>query len=109
MRLPSVLLVLGAMGGMCLAACARQIDDLPEPQSVPAQRLDAGRALLAEYGCGACHTIPGVPGADSLAGPSLDRYYERRTIAGRLANTETNLIAWIQDPQGIEPGNIMPN
>jgi cytochrome c1 len=50
-----------------------------------------------------------VPGADAMAAPPLDHFYARSYIAGRLPNTEENLIKWIQDPQQIEPGNAMPN
>jgi thiamine biosynthesis protein ThiI len=45
----------------------------------------AGRRLLAGYGCGTCHSIPGIPGADAKAAPPLDCFYERSYIAGRLA------------------------
>ncbi len=65
--------------------------------------------LIATYGCGACHSIPGVAGAVAMAAPPLDRFYQRSYIAGRLANTEANLIQWISDPQGVEPGTAMPN
>jgi hypothetical protein len=65
--------------------------------------------LIAEYGCGSCHTIPGVPGADATAAPPLERFYERTYIAGKLANTKENLALWIRDPQEIEPGTAMPD
>jgi len=71
--------------------------------------VTAGRGLIARYGCGACHAIPGVPGADAMAAPPLDHFYQRSYIAGRLPNTEENLIKWIQVPQQIEPGTAMPN
>lgn len=44
-----------------------------------------------------------------MAGPPLACFYERSYIAGRLANTRENLTAWIQDPQGVEPGTGMPD
>jgi cytochrome c oxidase subunit 2 len=34
----------------------------------------------------------------------------RRTLAaGTLVNNPANLMGWIQDPQYIKPGNLMPN
>lgn len=30
-------------------------------------------------------------------------------LAGRVPNTPQDMIAWIQDPQAIEPGTAMPN
>ena len=52
--------------------------------------------------------ISGV-GADAMAAPPLDHFYARSYIAGRLPNTEQNLVNWIQDPQRIEPGTAMPS
>jgi mono/diheme cytochrome c family protein len=70
---------------------------------------DRGRSLLAAYGCGSCHTIPGLPGARSKVGPPLDRFGVRQYIAGQLVNTPARLVRWIADPQAIEPGTVMPD
>ena len=82
--------------------------------SVPSNPLEAGNPALGKqaivrYGCGSCHTIPGVRGADALVGPPLTHFSQRAFIAGRLGNTESNLVRWIENPQGIDPGNAMPN
>lgn len=81
--------------------------------SPPGERLrgdpDLGLAAITDYGCAACHTIPGVPGARATVGPPLTRWAERRTIAGHLANTPANLVSWIMEPQAIDPGNVMPD
>lgn len=69
----------------------------------------AGRELLAGYGCGACHIIPGVPGARGAVGPSLVRWSERGFIAGALPNQPGNLIRWITAPQSVEPATVMPD
>lgn len=93
-----------------LAACSGGVNGLPEPRiSADDPRVEDGRALIASYGCGSCHTIPGVPGADARVGPALDHFYARSFIAGRLSNTEQNLSQWIQHPQEIDPGNAMPD
>lgn len=68
-----------------------------------------GAEAIAAIGCGACHTIPGVNGANGLVGPPLNRIGRRLYIAGLLRNTPENLEAWLQDPQKIVPGNVMPN
>lgn len=70
---------------------------------------ERGRTLIVSYGCPKCHTIPGVPGADGMTGPPLDRIAGRTHLAGRLPNTPENLMRWIRDPQGISPGTAMPN
>jgi cytochrome c len=66
-----------------------------------------GRQALEDYGCGACHVIPGVPGADSLLTPTLEDWADRRFIAGQVINNPENLIFWIQNPPTIKPGTAM--
>jgi cytochrome c2 len=68
-----------------------------------------GEVALRDYGCGACHTIPGIPGANTTVGPSLTNWAERAYIAGSLSNTPENLLRWLQAPQEIEPGSVMPD
>jgi cytochrome c1 len=68
-----------------------------------------GRTLIEHYGCGSCHEIPGVDGADGLVGPPLTEFGRRSYIAGQLPNNATNLERWIQDPPGVEPGTAMPD
>lgn len=92
-----------------LSACSGEVNGVPEPRPASDSTIEAGRQLIASYGCGACHTIPGVPGADSKAAPPLDDFYERGYISGEIPNTWDNLIKYLQDPQKIEPGTIMPN
>ncbi len=68
-----------------------------------------GAALISQVGCGSCHTIKGISGANGLVGPPLDTIGERVIIAGLLPNTPRNLVAWLEDPQKIVPGNAMPD
>ena len=67
-----------------------------------------GEVAIRKYGCHTCHTIPGGSGADGLVGPPLDRIGSRTYLAGRLPNTPENMMRWIRDPRGIEPGTAMP-
>ena len=67
-----------------------------------------GIALIKENGCGTCHVIPGIEGADGLVGPPLNMMGRRIYIAGVLRNTPDNMMRWIRDPQKIVPGNAMP-
>lgn len=73
-------------------------------------RGDPDRApeLLRRYGCGGCHTIPGLAGADGKVGPPLEELRKRIYIAGKLQNTPENLIQWIVSPQALVPGSAMP-
>jgi cytochrome c1 len=76
---------------------------------VPGGDADRGEAAMGLYGCAACHTIPGVAGANTSVGPPLTDFAYRQYIAGELTNTPDNLVRWIMDPQGVEPGTAMPN
>lgn len=68
-----------------------------------------GKASLAEYGCSACHVISGVTSAVGRAGPPLTGIAERSYLAGVVPNTPDNMIAWIMNPQSINPRTAMPN
>lgn len=68
-----------------------------------------GREELREHGCGACHTIPGVAGANALVGPPLERMASRSYVAGMLPNNPENLLRWIMHPQAVKPKNAMPD
>jgi cytochrome c len=68
-----------------------------------------GREAILNYGCGSCHIIGGIPGANSHIGPPLTEFHKRSYIAGNLPNNGENLILWIKSPQGVEPGTVMPN
>lgn len=68
-----------------------------------------GRQLIESYGCGSCHEIPGVTGANGLVGPPLTRFGERSYIAGQLPNNAANLERWIENPPAVEPGTAMPD
>ena len=92
-----------------LFACVGGVNGVPEPRPASKNDIEAGRRLIASYGCGSCHSIPGVPGADAMAAPPLVCFFERTYIAGRLPNTEENLIRWIENPQQMEPGTAMPD
>jgi cytochrome c2 len=72
---------------------------------------DAGRGQVAirQYGCGACHTIRGVRGADGLVGPPLNGIAVRSYVGGVLTNTPDNLVRWIQNPPAVDSKTAMPN
>jgi cytochrome c len=80
-----------------------------EIRTVPGGNPEAGKVAIRAYGCGACHTVPGVRGATGLAGPPLTHFARRSFIAGEASNTSDNLIRWIRAPESIEPGTAMPN
>ena len=94
---------------VCLLAGCQSNKTDNAPEYVVGGDPDKGQQVIAAYGCGSCHTIPGVPGADSTVGPPLTGWAGRLYIAGALPNRPDNLVRWLIDPQAIEPGTVMPN
>lgn len=70
---------------------------------------EAGATAIDNYGCGTCHTIPGILGADATAGPPLDNYGRRVYVAGVIPNTTDDLVRWIRHPQEVDPRTAMPD
>ena len=68
-----------------------------------------GKQVIRQYGCAACHTIPGIPEANALVGPSLEQVASRMYIAGVLPNTPENMLRWLQNPPAVDPLTAMPN
>ena len=68
-----------------------------------------GAELTKQLGCGSCHVIPGIEGANGLVGPSLSQVGDRVYIAGVLRNTPDNMVVWLRNPQSIVPNNAMPD
>ena len=63
--------------------------------------------MSTKAGCRGCHTIGGTK-ARGVTGPDLTHFASRTTFAGSiLENTQSNLRAWLEDPDHIKPGNIM--
>lgn len=38
-------------------------------QTVPSGDANSGHELISDYGCGSCHSIPGIAGANGNVGP----------------------------------------
>ena len=64
-----------------LVACEKQP---PLPAGV-AGDPERGKLLLRQYGCGSCHSIPGVAAARGNVGPPLEAIGARVYLAGRAA------------------------
>jgi len=70
---------------------------------------DRGAALIVQYGCGNCHTVPGIYRARGRVGPPLDFFSERSFIGGELPNTPETLVHWIMNAPSLIPGTAMPD
>jgi cytochrome c2 len=71
---------------------------------------DPKRALasIAQYGCAACHAIPGARGPGGQVGPPLSGVAGRIYLAGTILNTPDNMIRWIVDPKQFDRRTAMP-
>ncbi len=68
----------------------------------------AGRRVFERTACMNCHAVNGTA-ATGRFGPDLTHLMSRRTIAsGAAENTRENLRLWIQNPDAIKPGSLMP-
>src|SRR6202158_1871663 len=68
----------------------------------------AGRHVFESTACLNCHAIAETNGTGRF-GPDLTHLMSRRTIAaGAAENTPENLRLWIQNPDAIKPGSLMP-
>lgn len=82
----------------------------PAPEApVAAPSAARGRVALTQYGCLACHHVPGVAGPDAPVGPPLAAIGTRGYIAGVLPNTTENMIRWLRAPQAVNPRSAMPD
>jgi cytochrome c oxidase assembly factor CtaG/cytochrome c2 len=99
-----MLLVAVPLLALMLSGCANDAQD--RAHDIAVRR---GAQLISKYGCGSCHTIPGINGADGLVGPPLTHWSRRTYIAGVLPNDPDNLQFWIQHPQQVVPGVDMPD
>jgi cytochrome c oxidase subunit II len=79
-----------------------------ERPAVADERVAVGRRVFEATACINCHTINGTV-ANGRFGPDLTHLMSRTTLAaGAALNTPENLRLWIQDPDAIKRGSLMP-
>jgi len=67
-----------------------------------------GKQVFEHTACVNCHTVAGTV-AQGRFGPDLTHLASRDTIAsGSIKNTPENLRKWIEDPDSMKPGCLMP-
>lgn len=93
------------LAGLLLSGC--QGED-PTPVSVEGGDPDTGAGLIVDYGCGDCHYIPGIEGADGGDAPGLQLWPNRALVAG-IPNTPENTMRFIEEPDEVRPGTRMPD
>lgn len=72
------------------------------------EKETAGKRIFETTACVNCHAVGGT-NATGRFGPDLTHLMSRSTIAaGAADNTKENLRLWIQNPDAIKPGSLMP-
>lgn len=89
-----------------LTACTHEPDYKPRVHAGNAER---GETRLAQLECGACHVIPGIPGAVGRVGPTLEAYASRSYVAGKFPNDPETLVRFMRDPPAMAPLTAMPS
>ncbi|MCF6093637.1 cytochrome c oxidase subunit II [Microaerobacter geothermalis] len=94
-----------------IAVSSGEFEDwVKEMKTPPTETVDADLAKQGEeffnQSCITCHAVNGTGGN---FGPDLSTFGDRQKIAGILEFNEENLERWLKDPQGVKPGNKMPN
>ena len=99
---------------MLLRVCVDSPEDFRtwvHEQQQPANQGEkeaAGRHVFESTACLNCHAINGTNGTGRF-GPDLTHLMSRRTLAaGAAENTPENLRLWIQNPDAIKTGSLMP-
>lgn len=73
-----------------------------------ASAVSEGQRIFESTACVNCHRVAGTA-ANGRFGPDLTHLMSRDTIAAGVApNTHDNLRLWIQTPDAIKPGSLMP-
>ena len=103
LRVGAVLLV-----GMLMSGCRDSRYHDEALANMVGGNPDRGPALMRSYGCGTCHTVSGVVGANGLVGPPLNGLAQRGYIAGVLPNAPENLVRWIENPKAVDSLTAMP-
>lgn len=100
------------VAALVLAACGGGPRDgaaAPSHLGIPGADVRRGAALIASWGCGTCHVVPGIRGFQGAAGPPLTDWAQRTFIAGRFPNSPSRLIPWLVNAPAMLPGTGMPN
>lgn len=103
------LLGAAAFALLTVMGCSARGDSQAAAAELLAGDPERGRILIRQAGCGTCHRIPGVAGANGLVGPNLDGIASRAYIAGVLPNAPDNMLRWISDPKSVDSLTAMPN
>lgn len=113
----STLIWLAGLAALCVLAAAAAGGVLywqnrtlvrTQAEAITGGNVGRGKLAIVQRGCGSCHVISGIAGAEGQVGPDLTSIAERSEIAGRLANDPDQMVRWLMHPQAVQPGSGMP-
>jgi cytochrome c2 len=109
-KLLAVTLVLGAplCVGVLVSSAKARLKQEAVAEALTGGDIARAPPIFRRYGCGGCHTIPGIPGADGKVGGQLGGLSQQVYIGGVANNTADNLVAWIVSPQRFSSNSAMP-
>jgi len=92
------------------AAFRSWLVNMSRPAAMPTSSAGrTGERVFMTSQCESCHQIRGTS-ARGTVGPDLTHLLTRTTLAAHtIPNDPANLSRWIADPQGVKPGNRMPD
>jgi len=96
----SALVLAGCLGGKAKGV---------HPVNTGGGDVARGQQAISHYGCGKCHTIPGIRRAHGVVGPPLARLGARTIIGGEFPNLPSTLARWVQSPTSMKPKTAMPD
>jgi cytochrome c2 len=102
------------LAAAAIAAVIVQGSDTARAHKAAAAQLTGGdatrgAAAIVQVGCGACHKIPGITGANGMVGPDLTEVRQNVFVAGVEANRAENLVHWIMKPREVDSKTAMPD
>ncbi|MDQ2844486.1 MAG: c-type cytochrome, partial [Acidobacteriota bacterium] len=75
----------------------------------PSPQVAGDKAVFESLSCVNCHMVKGTPAIGKF-GPDLTHLMSRSTLgSGVTTNTPEHLRAWVNDPQQIKEGCLMPS
>jgi len=77
------------------------------PVESPDPLAQKGREIFTQSACVGCHTVQGISAGQ--LGPNLTHFGSRKMFAGGLyPSTPENLARWVENPEHLKPGVLMP-
>lgn len=96
------------LASLLVALACRGYTGRAAAEAAAGGNVERGVAAINRYGCGTCHTISGVSGANGQVGPPLTGIASRVYIGGVLENKPENMLRWIQNPRAVDALTAMP-